>query len=282
MEALDALEVLDVLKMRVLLCFLNEEPKTCTVTGLSAMFGEGKQKMHRLLASLEKDGLLDRSNPRRPCLTALGTQKALYYENRTNIVLNHLLYEGLDIDNAEHDAAVWALFSSEEGMKILQSSEQRYRAKYELRKQEHFDGAELCRHLRDGEYRFPFLFYREQVTNGSNLSMANGAFAQPCLLRVENGAGTIFLQPLDLSGRSQMTGQNLHGRVRSLKYLWEGTYLPAETDGKALSFPAAALSFLNIGSGMGQILHGSVCLKMQASVGTNHMPESTAIFTMMV
>ena len=53
---------LDILKLRVLLCFLNEDEKTCTVTGLSALLGEGKQKMHRLLAALEREGLLDRSN----------------------------------------------------------------------------------------------------------------------------------------------------------------------------------------------------------------------------
>ena len=39
---------------------------------------------------------------------------------------------------------------------------------------------------------------------------------------------------------------------------------------------------LNIGSGVGQILHGSVCLRMQCSVGTKHMPESTAIFTILI
>ena len=35
-------ESLDVLKLRVLLCFLNEEPKTCTVTGLAGVLGEGE------------------------------------------------------------------------------------------------------------------------------------------------------------------------------------------------------------------------------------------------
>lgn len=58
-------ESLDVLKLRVLLCFLNEEPKTCTVTGLSGILGEGKQKVSRMLMALEREGLLDRSDPRR-------------------------------------------------------------------------------------------------------------------------------------------------------------------------------------------------------------------------
>lgn len=275
-------ESLEILKMRVLICFLNENARICTVTGLAAMFGEGKQKMHRIFATLEKEGLLNRSNPRSPVLTELGREKAHYYENRVNIVLNHLLYEGLDMDNAEHDAYAWALFSSDKGMEIIKSSEQRYRAKYELRKREQFDGTELCKHLHDGEYRLPFLIYKEHMTDGNNLSMSNGGFEHPCILTVTNGEGTIQLRPKEIWARSQMTGQEMIGRVRMLMY-WDGmTFKNAETVNGMLTFPASTLSFLNIGSGMEQILHGSVCLKMQCSVGTNHMPEATAIFAAML
>ena len=246
------------------------------------MFGEGKQKMHRIFATLEKEGLLNRSNHRSPVLTELGREKAHYYENRINIVLNHLLYEGLDMDNAEHDAYAWALFSSDKGMEIIKSSEQRYRAKYELRKREQFDGSELCKHLHDGEYRLPFLIYKEHMTDGNNLSMSNGGFEHPCILTVTNGEGTIQLRPKEIWARSQMTGQEMIGRVRMLMY-WDGmTFKNAETVNGMLTFPASTLSFLNIGSGMEQILHGSVCPKMQCSVGTNHMPEATAIFAAML
>lgn len=275
-------ESLEILKMRVLICFLNENARICTVTGLATMFGEGKQKMHRIFATLEKEGLLNRSNPRSPVLTELGREKAHYYENRINIVLNHLLYEGLDMDNAEHDAYAWALFSSDKGMEIIKSSEQRYRAKYELRKREQFDGTELCKHLHDGEYRLPFLIYKEHMTDGNNLSMSNSGFEHPCILTVANGEGTIQLRPKEIWARSQMTGQEMIGRVRMLMY-WDGmTFKNAETVNGMLTFPASTLSFLNIGSGMEQILHGSVCLKMQCSVGTNHMPEATAIFAAML
>ena len=37
-----------------------------------------------------------------------------------------------------------------------------------------------------------------------------------------------------------------------------------------------------MGKGRDTLLHGSVCLKMQCSVGDMHMPESTAIFTMFI
>lgn len=63
--------------------------------------------------ALEREGLLDRSDPRRPCLTEAGRARVAYYEERTNVVLNHLLYEGLDIGSAVHDAYAWALIRSE-------------------------------------------------------------------------------------------------------------------------------------------------------------------------
>ena len=276
-------ESLEILKMRALICFLNEDPALCTVTGLADILGEGKQKISRLLMSLENEGLLDRSDLRRPRLTQAGREQAAYYEKRTNIVLNHLLYEGLDLNDAEHDAYAWARFSSERGMEIIKSSEQRYRAKYELRRQKEFGGEELCRHLADGEYSFPFLIYRETVRGGTNLSMANEGFRHPCVLRVADGRGQIVLQPVDLSAKSPLTGRKMNGRVRKLTILQpDGVFMRAEEDGANLAFSADVLHFLNIGAGMGQILHGSVCMRMQCSVGTLHMPDSTAIVTIMI
>lgn len=112
--------------------------------------------------------------------------------------------------------------------------------------------------------------------------MANEAFSHPCTLAVANGIGVVRLHPVDLSARSQMTGREMNGRVRRLMYLDGSAFAPAYDDGRAISFPARTLHFLNIGSGVGQILHGSVCLRMQCSVGTKHMPESTAIFTILI
>ena len=48
--------ITDILKLRVLLSFLNEDPKTCTVTGLAGVLGEGKQKVSRIFMALEREG----------------------------------------------------------------------------------------------------------------------------------------------------------------------------------------------------------------------------------
>jgi Mn-dependent DtxR family transcriptional regulator len=275
-------ETPDILKLRILLCFQNEISSVCTVTGLSKMLGEGKQKISRELIAMEKEGLLDRTDNRRPVLTEAGRKMASYYEERTNTILNHLLYEGLDIDNAEHDSYIWALFSSEAGYEIIKNSEQRYHAKYSLRKRRSFNGEVLCSYLKDGEYRFPFLIYREHMVNGKNLSMANEGFEHPCSLVIKDGKGIIRLKPLEISHESLSTGMMMNGKVRNLQYRDRDNFKPAQEDGEYLCIPVDAVSFLNIGSGIGQILHGSVWIKMRCSVGTKHMPESEAVFTLII
>lgn len=165
----------DILRMRVLLCFFKKEENR-TVMGISRTLKEAKQNVSRAMIALEKEGLLDRSNPRMPHLTDLGEKRAKYYAERMEITLNHLLYEGVDIENAKSDAFQWALYCSDKTMETIQATEERYRVKYELREQKQFSGRMLCRLMKDGSYQFPFLIYREQVKSGSNISMANEGF----------------------------------------------------------------------------------------------------------
>ena len=74
----------------------------------------------------------------------------------------------------------------------------------------------------------------------------------------------------------------MSGRVTSIRYFDSGRFVSAELNGQIFSFPAEVLQFVNVGSNAGQILHGSVCLQMECSVGPIHMPESVAIFSMLV
>lgn len=277
-----AADPIDVLKLRVLLAFLNEAPKVCTVTGFSNLFGMSKQKTSRLLITMEKEGLISRENVRNPQLTTYGLELAKRFDDRYNVVLNHLLYEGVDLDSAEHDALIQALYLSTEGIRTIRQAEQCYQAKYRLRKQSSFSGEELCAYLGDGEYRFAFLLYRETAYDGEIVSMANRGFEHPCTLILKEGMGEILLTPLVMEARSKTTGALMAGSIRNLTYLEHGCFKPARVEKESLVIPANALSFLNMGSGIGQILHGSVVVRMDCSVGTAHMPESTAIFTMFI
>lgn len=275
-------EVAKILKLRVLLCFLRSDPEDCTVTGISRTLGEEKYSVSRAIASLEKDGYVSREDVRNPIITELGYKAATRYAERLEITLNHLLYEGVDLESAQRDAFYWALYCTDSTMDAVRATEERYRVKYELRDKKQFSGAELCRHLKNGSYQFPFLIFREHIKNGSNLSMANEGFEHPCSLIIENGIGTVQLRARPVSAKSRVSGKLMNGKVQSIRYFSAGRYISAESNGQVFSLPADALQFVNVGSGTGQILHGSVCIQAECSVGILHMPESTAIFTILI
>lgn len=275
------LESPDMIKLRTLLCFLDEE-ENWSVTGIARTLGVEKYLVSRALAAMEKEGLVDRSKPRQPELTAKGKENARHYASRMEVITKHLIYEGVNIKNAREDALVWAMYSSEESMEAFYSSADIYQVKYELRDQRCFSGATLCKRLKDGIYSFPFLFYREHIQGNSNLSMANSGFYQPCNLHIEDGNGTVQLYIREVKEKSRVNGNLLSGHVRNLKYDQDGYDTKAEINGNILSFSASALNFINIGSGISQILHGSVCLEIECTVGNQYMPPSKAIFTIMI
>lgn len=272
----------DILRLRVLLCFLKSAPEHCNVTGISRTLKEEKYTISRILAGLEKEGLIDRSNVRHPYLTENGCFQAERYEKRIEIATNRLLYEGVDVENARRDAIFWALYCSDKLMEVVCSSEERYRIKHELRDQKNFSGATLCKRLKNGCYQFPFIIYREHVKNNNHVSMANEGFEHPCTLCVNEGVGIVQLRALLLSAESGANGKMIQGRVNKMEYFDSGQFISAELHGNVISFPAEALSFVNMGSGVGQMLHGSVCIKLQCSCGIIHMPESKAIFTILI
>ncbi len=160
------------------------------MTGIARTLGKEKYAVSRAVSSLEKDGLVQRENARSPQLTEAGRQAASRYSERFETALNHLLYEGVDLESAKQDAFVWTLYCTDSTMETVRATEERYRVKYELRGQKQFSGAALCKKLKDGCYSLPFLIFREHIKDGSNLSMANEGFEHPCSLYVKDGSCT--------------------------------------------------------------------------------------------
>lgn len=273
----------DMLKLRIMMCFYQGKEKGCSVTGIARTLQEEKYKISRVLIAMEKEGLVDRSDPRAPVLTEKGNAEAVRYYERASLAQNHLLYEGMSIEDARKDACAWAMYCSDALMEIIRSSDERYRVKHELRDQKSFSGATLCKRLKDGCYRFPFIIYREHVKNSNNVSMANDGFEHPCTLYVNNGVGVIQLRVLSMEQRSASDGKMILGKVNKMQYFELGSFMAVEFHGDVIQFPADVLHFTNMGAGgVGNVLHGSVCLKMQCSCGIIHMPESKAIFTVLI
>lgn len=275
-------ELLDITRLRILQCLFNSEPSDCTVTVIARTLKMEKYTVSRALAAMERDGIVCRTDKRKILLTDVGMAEARRYSERMEAAINHLIYEGVDMDSARNDALHWALYNSESTMDVIHASSELYRVKFSMRGQKAFTGAVLCKNMQDGVYQFPFIIYKEHVQNGSNLSMANQGFLNPCTLRVEHGVGTIQLCALDMMGKSGRNGAPIRGRVKNLQYFEYGEFCKAEVNGNIISFSASSLQFVSVGTGVSQILHGSVLLRMECSSGLSYMPESQAIFTMLI
>lgn len=275
-------DVPEILKYRIMMCFLNSSEENCKVMGISRTLGENKQKISRTMINMEKEGLLDRTNPRAPILTEEGRKQAERYLERVTVAQNHLLYEGVDIENAKRDAGYWALYCSEALMDVIRASDERYRVKHELRNKKQFSGTTLCKKLKDGTYHFPFMIYRETVKDNNNISMANEGFEHPCTLCVKNGIGFVQLRVMSISKKLILSSKTMRGEVSKMEYYDSGNFNSAEFHGNVISFPADTLKFVNMGTGVGQILHGSVLIKMRYTCDFAHLPESNAIFTILI
>lgn len=272
----------EILRLRVLLCFLRAEEKDCTVMEIARTLRTEHYSVSRAMKALEKEGLISREKPRKLCLTEKGRILAEKYDERIHITTSHLLYEGVHMESAAKDAYYWALYNTEETMEVIRSAEEKYRVKYELRDQKQFGGDMLCKRLKDGEYSFPFIIYREHAREGSNISTSNERFEHPCVLSVRDGVGTLSLRALDTLVLSSDSGKMVRRQIENLKYLEYGSDINADRSGNVLFIPASALQFKNVGDGMGQILHGQVCMKIRCTEGTKSLPESKVIFTIFI
>lgn len=118
----------DVLRLRVLLSLMKEDSETCTVTGIAKTLGEEKYTVSRILTGLEKEGLLDRSDTRHPTLTEEGRKAAQVYGEKIRITMNHLIYEGVEVENAKSDAYSWALYNTEQTIFhfLIKEAKQKY------------------------------------------------------------------------------------------------------------------------------------------------------------
>ena len=276
-------ETLTPFQIQLLLYYLEAEPKKRTVTDSARILGTTKWAVTRALNALEKQDVVERQENRKTVLTASGKKLAEKCRGQMKILEQYMQYQDIPPVQIKENAlrALSAGFS-DEFMDRLAEQEGRMRLKEIFAGHRDFHGGDICNYLKDGSYYFPFIIYREQIKNHKNLSMANRGFESPCELIVKDHEGLVYLAVKTVSAESMSSGKKMEGRVNKMQYLYDGEFRDGGIDGRYVYFPVTALNFIAMGKGRDTLLHGSVCLKMQCSVGDMHMPESTAIFTMFI
>lgn len=276
-------ETLTLLQIQLLLYYLGAEPSKRTVTDSAKNLGITKWAVTRAMDAMEKQDIVERLENRKTVLTMTGKKLAEKYQNQMKVLEQYMQYQ--DIPPAKiRDNALRALAAgfSDEFLERLAEQEGRMRLKELFTGRQSFSGREICDHLKDGSYFFPFIIYREHIKNYNNVSMGNKGFEHPCELIVKDHEGMICLTAKTVSAESMSGGRKMDGRIQKMQYLYDGKYRDSGMDGRYVYFPVTALNFISMGKGRDTLLHGSVCLKMQCSVGDMHMPESTAVFTMFI
>ena len=78
----------EVLRLRVLLSFYNDE--NTTVTGLARSLGEEKYTISRLLSAMEEEGVVDRSNNRH--LSRIGIIFRYFYATQQMTICPEIVF----------------------------------------------------------------------------------------------------------------------------------------------------------------------------------------------
>lgn len=271
------------MRFKILMCFLQFSEENRKITKMAQSLGMEKYEMSRQVALLAKEELIDRNDVRNPTLTPKGRLLAEKYANRMKLAQNHLTFEGVAKEKIMKDALMLTLYCSDSFFETLQLLEETMRMKQFFAERKTFSGSEFCEQIKDGNYTFPFIIYREKVKGHNNISMANDGFVHPCEVIIRENGGVILLKAIEMNENSKFNGVKMRGMVQHLKYYDGKEFVEAVVSGGFIQIPLNCFHFVNIGSDtMTRVLHGSICLKMRCSVGEIHMPESTAIFTVLI
>lgn len=192
-------------------------------------------------------------------------------------------YEGMDSDNAQLNALRIVMYCNDAYFeKYDDPMTETIRIKQLMSDKQRFSGSELAERMQTGSYAFPFVIYREHVKGHGNISMANRGFENPCEIVIGETGAYVMLRIREMEAHSGTTGKLLSGRVMKLAYFDGRNYVKAYDGGMYVNIPLSAFSFENMarGDNFNNVLHGSVELKVQCSVGTLHMPESLCILTL--
>lgn len=271
------------IKLKLLMDFHSLKDDERTITKISKALGMKKYEVSRQVSQLCEMGYMERLESREIALTEQGKELSDKLAKRQISAENHLVYEGVPREIACKDAVIWAMNCTDETFNAIEKWESHYIIKSYFPKNASFTGKKLCEKIENGSFEFPFVIYRDNVRNMSNISMANKGFCHPCEVVVKNGEGTLILRVQPMEENSRLTGEKIFGKVAHLEYFENGNWCEASYLNDTIRIPMTALQFLNIGDDVASlILHGSLCLKITSTCGEVHMPESTAIFTLLV
>lgn len=145
-----------------------------------------------------------------------------------------------------------------------------YRKKEEFFDEETRENLQRCR-----RHPVVFRFYRMDKRAGrESTSMAMRGFEELAEIVQKEEQTYLRLSLKEMSAQSRASGREMAGRLKSLKYEEEGLLKTAKTEKNQVYIPIRACK-IHRWTGIGTM--GAVSVTVTCSVGSVHMPESTAL-----
>ena len=272
----------ELLRMKILIYFHQNESSVCTVGKIADRLGSFKQKISKMLIALEDEGLVDRSDNRHPQLTKKGKLLADKYNTKLRMTADVLMQSGVSLEHVEQDAYNIVMGVSQSTIDAIKRSFMTNELKKELRGKGDFNGSVISEILYDGVYPMNFVIYRKEPNYEKQISMANAGFDHPGYIFLEKGKGKIKLRIKELTVPLSDDEGLIRGHGEEVSYLYNGEYVRAEIIGNTLTIPLEVVNFTSMGKDMNVQIQGSFFVKIKTSVDPLYMPVSEAIFTITI
>ncbi len=124
-----------------------------------------------------------------------------------------------------------------------------------------------------GRHKVQIAIFQSNSDEGLKKSMADRGFERYAWLVYEEDKSFLELELKNMHALSRVNGRDMVGHLASLKYLEAGIVQNAEVEDGKVRIPLSACYYENFGRG---IIWGNVMITVGCSVGSAHMPESTA------
>ena len=245
----------ELLKMKILIYFQQNEPSVCTVGKIASRLGFIKQKISKMIIVLEEEGLVNRSDNRHPQLTKKGTLLADKYAVKMRMITDILLQNGVNLENVEQDAYNIMMGVSQSTIDAIKHKFMINELKKELRGKGTFYGNVISEILYEGVYPISYVVYNRNLEEDDYLAEANNMFERPAYVFIEKGVGKVQLRLKDLGGNDALLED-------AVQYVHKKKYLTAKRLGRFLTFPLDDVLFVAMGNDANVQIQGSIFMKI--------------------
>ena len=263
-------------KLSYLLFLYKQKDTNYTLTRLAQGFGVSKSTFSRVLNTFFQEGLIKEKG--KGDLSCQGCCLAREYLKDISKLCDWLkTTANFDQDEAYQEALSLVLTLSPESRTKLVSNTSKVHLFNLLDSIKEISGDMLEANLDDGGYPFAFTIYKEDRLA---ISMANDGFVHPGILDINTGQGYLLLKPKEVEHVSLLGKMVLKGEVANLKYQDGDDFVESMRIKSDYVIPISKLHFYY--SREERMLQTSLKIKVKASVGQLHMPESMAILTIII